>query len=334
MDMSKILRILAILAVVQVALVVIMNLGGGSGLQGQAANAALLDFDQAQIDRVLIRGPDDAAVTLSKQGGKWQTPDGFPADQGKMDGLLAKLNTLKHGLPVATSSSALERFKVDADGFERHIILQQADEDVAELYIGSGAGARQSHVRGGEDEAVYTAEVAVYDAPATASEWQDKGLLQLQLADVSAVEMGDFKLQLAPESGQDSSATIWKADNLPAGKLLNQQAINNGLAPLLSLRFDEVLGKEAKPEYALDSPALSLRLVHKDGSREYRFGKLKDKDEYVLKVSDRPEYLQVAGFAMKPLLEGIGKEQWLLDETPPLSSEETPSQPFTDQGKE
>ncbi len=313
--------LLATLAAAQVALTVVTH-SDNTEVASESVSGVLLEFDKAKVDQVSIQGVD-GTVTLFKVNNGWQTADGFPANQSKVTALLDKLADLKHGLPVGVSEQALVRFKVAIDDYESRVQLKQGDEILADLYLGSGAGARQSHVRRQSDNVVYTTNIGVYDAPVDVGEWQDKTVLQLDENKVKSVELAGLKLERT--SGSKDSVTIWQAAVLPDGKLLNQAEVNAGLQPLWILRFAEVLGKEAKPEYGLESPALVLKLTYDGGEREYRFGKMADSDDYVLKVSDRDEYFRVAGYGVKPLVEKSGADAWLLDEEKPVETTATES---------
>lgn len=299
---------LAALAAGQGVLALVTH-SGGAQVAVESVNGTLTEFIKSSVDQLSIQGAEGAMV-LKKVGDSWQTADGFPANNSKVDGLLDKLAGLRHGLPVGVSADALSRFKVAEDDFERRIQLQQGDNTVADLYLGSGAGARQSHVRPADAEAVYTAAIGSYDAPADIGEWQDKTVLQLDEKSVQTVELAELKLEKI--SRDEDTAPVWQAAELPEGKLLNQAAINEGLQPLWNLRFAAVLGQEAKPEYGLETPVLALKLTYADGEREYQFGKPEEGDDFVLKVSDREEYFRIAGYTMKPLVEKNRVESWLL----------------------
>jgi hypothetical protein len=308
--MKTAIILLAALAAVQVVLAVVTH-SGGAQVASESVNGALLDFDKAQVSQFTIEDADNT-VTLKKVADSWQTADGFPASPARVSSLLDKLAELQHGLPVGVSEDALRRFKVADADFERRIQLKQGDNVVADLYLGSGAGARQSHVRRAADEVVYTTAIGSYDAPAEPGEWQDKAILQLDEKKVQAVALAELKLEKI--SKDKDTAPVWQAAELPAGQLLNQAAVNEGLQPLWNLRFAEVLGKEAGADYGLEAPALTLKLTHEDGEREYQFGKMSEGDDYVLKVSDRAEYFRVAGYSVKPLVEKNTVSSWLLDE--------------------
>jgi len=321
--MNKYVILLAVAAVIQLGLIVVTWMDG-SDLKTQAARTTLLVFDGPEVDQIQINDEKEEVI-LEKKEGKWQTRDGFPADQNRVKTLLDKLSGLKTGLPVATSISALNRFKVAANKYERHLQLKKDGKVIAELYLGTGAGARQSHARSGDQNAVFTVAMGSYDAPATVTSWQDKNVLKLDKDTVTAVSLDDLLIQREPPSPAPDSAdennvaklteskkAVWIITPPADGRELDQDAVNQGLDKLYSLRFDSLLGKENKPEYGLDSPVLELTLTHEDSQRTYRFGTLKDSEDYVLHVSDRAEYFKIAGYEGKSIVDTINIDKWIV----------------------
>lgn len=313
--MNKTIRILAIALAVQ-TVAAGYTLMGHSTLEAKPATGDLLSFDSSQVDHLVLNDAENDSVEIVKQDGKWLLPaaDNFPADQGKVSEVLGKLHALKRGLPVATSGSDFSRFKVDDKDFERHLLLKKGDEAVADLYLGNGAGVNQSFARLDKDKIVYNAAIGTYDLPAKADNWEDKTILNLDGKDVSAISINDGP-KLTRTAAADKT-DVWQASSLSAGKQVNQTDAGQLLSRLTSLSFDKVLGKEAKPEYGLDKPALTIGLTHGKETRTYQIGKFKDGDNYVLKVSDRPEYFQLAGFTGKLLLDGTGNDKLLENVVP------------------
>jgi hypothetical protein len=309
--MKTTIRILALIALVQTALIVTTWMGG-SKLQSHTQGSQLLNFKTAELDSLLIKDNTNE-VQLHKKDNKWLLADGFPADQKKVGTLLTKLSNLQYSLPVATSAQALSRFKVEKDNFERYLQLQGNNKTLAELYLGTGAGARNSHIRSGEQDSVYSAAIGSYDLPATADSWQDKEILQLDKADVTAIELGDLKLLRQPEADKKEKSSLWQGASLPSGTTVNQQAVNGGLEKLVSLRFSKILGREEQPKYGLSEPVLTIKLLLKDGDRTYNFGKIKDSEDICLKVSDRKEYFQLTSYHGKGILEQFKKDKMLTD---------------------
>ena len=177
--MEKTIRILAIVLVAQLLLAVGMSLTGPN-LAAAHPDTPLFTLGDQPVDHLTIEGPDSARVVLAKQGEGWVLPDngGYPADKMRVDTLLSRLEGLQRGLPVATTSGALKRFKVSDESFERRVVLAHGDDTLATLYLGSSPGMHHVHARSSKDDAVYAVDFAVYEAPDKAADWEDKAILQ------------------------------------------------------------------------------------------------------------------------------------------------------------
>ena len=316
--MNKTVKILAIVLAAQLLLAV------GIGLSDRGVSAgnepvALVSFDAEKIDRITLEGPDDAKVTLARSGGNWVLPDSdkFPANSQKVQQLFERLASLKFTTPVASSVSARERFKVSDEQFERHIAFSEGDDTVARLYLGSSPGMRLIHARSEDSDAIHAVKLSAYDVPVKASDWEDKSVLNLSKSTIAAIEVKGLRIQRSiTETGQNNAAEqsspqhSWQATGLEDGKTLNTEAVDKLAGLLADLRFDRVLGQEAKDEYGLDEPMLELSLTRDgDEALSYRVSKVKDKEEYTLKVSNRPEYFRLASYKAKPLIESASLEK-------------------------
>lgn len=325
--MKKTIRLLALLALAQVALALI-GYHSSTSLVGAQAGTPMLAFDVAAVDTVEIQGPTSgdeskkaSSIVLRKQDGKWRLADGFPADASHVRRFLQKLHALKHGLPVATSEDAQARFRVSEKAHERKIMLRQGDKLLATLYMGKGAGLRQSYLRGEGDSAVYAAELASYEAPLTADRWQDETLLQLEVAGISELELDGLHIARRVEGGQatgdqpaktDAAPAQWAVAPMPAGKQLDTAALDELLDKIGQLRFDSVLGRKPKSEYRLEPPKKTFSLVYKGKRLEYRIGERSDGGQpYVLKRSDREEYFQLDHYVGESLLKAADKARLL-----------------------
>jgi len=322
--MEKTIRLLGILLAAQLVLAAALFYADHSGGGTDADEARpLLEFDAASVDRISIDGPDEEQVTLTRIEGTWEVPapgGEFPADVSRVEGLLADLARLDRGPAVATTASARERFEVAEEKFQRRIVLASGDEELGRLYVGTSPVMRKVHARAGQDDEIHLVDFAAYEAPTRAQDWQDKDVLELEADRIVAIEVGGLKLtRLTPPppateaaeggtspdaSPASTSLTGWRATGLGEGETLEQNGVDR-LASLLSgLRIGEVLGREEQPGFGLAEPALVLRVELADGaSREYRFGKERDKEAYVLKASSRPEYFGLAYFTANPIVE-------------------------------
>lgn len=326
--MNNTIRVLTVLLASQVVLAG-YTLLQQSSLATKNVEGTLLNFDKAQVDQVTIQGPDNSSVALVKQNGQWVIPsvDNFPADATKVNTALESLHDLKHAAPVATSGSDLARFKVEDSNFERHIQLHKGTDTVGDIYLGNGSGLRQSYARLPNDKTVYTAAIGTFDLPAIADNWEDKTILKLNESDLHTLSIaGGLKLTRTVSDGKTKTSD-WQAANLEAGKLVNQQAVNDLASKLMTLSFAKVLGKEAKPEYGLDKQTLNIAALYGTNTRLFQFTKLKDSEDYVLKVSDKPEYFKVDSVMVKPLLEGSSTDKLVTASVAPTSASTAATNP-------
>src|SRR5690606_23060981 len=215
--------------------------------------------------------------------------------------LLARLAELQAGPPVATSAAAQPRFRVDDTDFERRVTLFAGDHRVAALYLGSSPGMGQIHVRADGSDAIHVVELAAFDIPVQTDEWIDRLLVRVPRQDIAAIAIDDLRLErstAAPEPSETEATTpqpeprqSWRTSGLSTGEQLDQQAADTLADLLAELSISAVLGDTEKPEYGLESPAITLAVTRSDGDTQtFAIGKSADGQQYTLKVSHRPEY--------------------------------------------
>lgn len=326
--MLKTIKLLVILLGAQLLLAL------GLGLTGQELSTGLnveplITLDQDKIDHITLEGTEQSKVVLIRQGDTWQLPEvaGFPADQGRISQLLDRINSLKTGMPVATSSGAQERFKVSSKSFERRITLAQGDESLATLYLGSSPGIRRVHARAESSESIHSVKMAVYEVPVKNADWEDKTILQLPQAEILAIELNGLRLErttpASPTTSEESVPNQADAKSAPSGWTLKSTkgaqdltagATDKLVGLLASLRFDRVLGQEPMVDYGLDKPLLEVMLTRKDSDAlTYRLGKSADREEYTLKASSRPEYFRLANYTATALIAATKLNQLLAE---------------------
>jgi hypothetical protein len=310
--MQKTVKILAILLVAQLLLAAGIGFTDRGFTKGSEPKP-LVNITQEKIDHITLEGPDDEQATLVKKQGAWVLPevDDFPANSSRIEQLIERLGALRTGVPVATSRGAQERFKVSDDQYERRITLFQGDESLARIYLGSSPGMRLVHARDEESDAIYAVKMAAHDAPAKQADWEDKSILKLSTSDITTIKVNDLTFKRsAPEAGEQEpspasdSPTTWKVEGVPDDKTIKPEAPEKLASLLADLSFERVLGQEGKPDYGLEKPVIEIELTQKEGETlTYRIGKIKDKEEYVLAVSNRAEYFQLANYTASSLIE-------------------------------
>lgn len=319
--MQKNIRWLGGLLAAQVALAIGLSLRGHDPVSA-SPDGALLSIKAEAIDRLTVDGPDQATVQLVKRDGQWQLPSAgdFPADAERVKQLIDKLGQLKTGVPVATTPGAQARFKVATDGYERRIVMAQGDKPSATLFLGTAQGARQVLARVDGSDAIHAVALAVYEIPLKADDWLDKAIVSVKADEISGLELGDLRLTrgvalpdaaAAVKPASATPAPVWNASaGLADGEKLSTDAAAALVSALAGLRIDSVLGREAQPGYGLEQPVLALTAVRKDGSRiDYRLGKQAVGEDYVLKVSTRPEYFRMPAWSVNTLIDAAKRDR-------------------------
>ena len=330
--MTRTIQLLALLLAVQLLLALGLS-RTGPDLTAHADRTPLLSFEREAVDRILLEGPEDAAVTLKRTDGAWTLTDldGFPADATKVNQLLARLAELQGGIPAATSATARDRFRVAEDDFERRVHLFAGDDTVATLYLGSSPGMGQIHARAGDSDVIQVVELAAFDIPVKADDWIDRLMLRVPREQIATIELGGLRIARA-ESSEDPAADSqtpqrWQADGLADGEQLDQQAADTLAERLSELSIGAVLGGEAKAEYGLSDPVLDLSVTPAGGEPvRYRIGKSDDGQRFTLQASSRPEYFRLPSYTAEQLLEAASRDALISTATEKAAETETPAQ--------
>jgi hypothetical protein len=286
------------------------------GLLGHAGMQTLLEFNREQVDRIVLSDGDEQ-VELQRSDPGWTTADAFPVEADRVDRLLERLKGLEHGLVVAQTQAALKRFNLTDDTCERQLQLYADGKEVAALTLGSGAGARRSHVRVGDSKEVYAVTLASYDLPVEIGQWQDKTLLQIEDREVSSVQIGDLTIrqEVAATPTEDEEAAgdaadvdesavdvkeeaVWVVDDLAEDQQFEAENFKRDFDRLLSLRYNRAYTGETLADLAESSePENHISVQFADGStRDYDLYKAKDGGEWLVKVSDREELFELSSY--------------------------------------
>jgi len=318
----------------------------------------LIGADVEKVDHVIIEGmpaagasADSARVELAKRDGKWVLPQyfGAPADQFKLNSVLDELAGLKRGLPIATSSAALKRFKLVDGDFGRRMVLSRGGKPLSTVYFGSSAGVRRTDARTSKDHAVYSVELATYELPTRNSDWLDADLLQRDPTSVTALDVTNaaskpgaaskpaLKLvrQLeaaapaspaataAPAAASTAAASpaadTWVDSTLPTGQQVNSAHASTLAQDVAELHVSAILGVQDQPQWQQQHPLLTLGISdskHPGQTATWTLSKPSSGDYYVLKASSQPYYFQISSATGKQLLDASAPEQLLASSSP------------------
>lgn len=289
---QRILSLLLVLFAVQLALAAILKFSEVR-YRPVEANEPLLTCDFSKVSRVVIEerqadGKTTSKVVLQKDLQGWQLPDhyGFRASADSVNQLFTNLKDLKKGYPSSTTPGAAGRFKVGPDNFERAVELYADGQKLGALYLGSSPSFRAVYAKTPDTNEIYTVELSEYQINGKASEWIDRNAIALKRAEISSVDLGSFQL----EKKDNKWALVSEGKTEPLHDVV-AQGVTDAFA---QLSISSVLGTKDDRSYNADEPVLTCRFrLNKGNGLTYAFSKPKDKNYYVLKISDKPWYLAV-----------------------------------------
>ncbi|MGB7932065.1 MAG: DUF4340 domain-containing protein, partial [Gammaproteobacteria bacterium] len=181
----------------------------------------------------------------------------------------------------------------------------------------------------------YAVDFAVYEAPDKAADWEDKAILQFPQDSLESIDVAGLTLRRTSaatadksgvnDEGKPAGTASWQVAAAGQGEVVNPAGAQDLAGKLAQLRIGAVLGTEAKPEYGLDKPALTLSVTRKGGEQlEYRLGATGKEGSAVLKSSARPEYFRVPGYTADALIKAAGRAQ-LVQVAPAPAAATTPA---------
>lgn len=302
--MKKLILICAILVLVQSGLAVWTYVANDHSIGSQPGKGPLLKNTTAAITALVLEDGEGHTLQLIKEKDQWQLPElaSFPADTVRVQGLIDRIVGLQRGWPEATTLEAAKRFKVASDRFERKLTLRNNSTNFAVVYFGSSPGLRKTYVRVDGNQEIQALALAPHELELRADSWIDTRVLHLKPEQISRIELPGLQLE-RQKDGLLPTDLAADEEIIPA----RRDALVKRLS---SLAISAVLGKEIKPEYGLENPALRYSLELEGGNHlEYVFaqqpakteakeaqGQLVEPPLYVLKVSSRDQLFRVEGW--------------------------------------
>jgi hypothetical protein len=325
--MNKTNRILVVLFLVQVLLLMGMRFSGDEAVM-TAPVKVFEGLEVSKITKLEIKGelkddpsgPAQTSVTLAKEGATWgvANADNFPADQTKVEEFLEKLTKLKSRGAVLTRSVNHKKVEVADDRYQRKITLVHDGKELSFL-LGSSPSFKNVHLRKvGGDDVVQVADFTSWEAGARAWDWVDRTYLKIPESNVYGVRI------------QNKNGTInltrnvsgeWIADGVTGP--VKKSVIDDLVRKASTINLEEPVGKTEKPEHGLDVPLATVTLTTGTSSIAgkmpeqmttdvIKVGAKLDKDaRYIVKASTSSYVVQVAAWAVEPLVNKTNKD--LLD---------------------
>lgn len=251
------------------------------------SDQALLEINQDTLDAVSIEEKGKSPLIIKQADKGWVLPGYFnmPAAKEKIESILDKLSGFKKGWPVAKTEEAAPRFKVADSDFERKIIFKKGDKALKTLYLGSSPGFKKIHARvDGQDE-IQSIEFSAFEVSVNPEDWMQSDLIKIDPEQLTQIETSDIALSKTDKE--------WQVEKLAEDQMTDADSVKSFLGNLEDLSYISVLGTEDKPDYGLAKPVLTVTIKKDKESIQYAFGKLKDKDDFVLKTSNQPYYFKI-----------------------------------------
>lgn len=263
----------------------------------------LPDLEVGDVVAMTITDDSGDTVVLRKVNGAWVLPeaDNFPGDAAKIEAGLEKLLSLTADNLVARSSASHKRLHVAADEFTTRVVLEDSDGVEYTLYIGSAPNYGTAYVRlAGQDETYLTAALTTWDVTSAPASWVNSSYLSIddQVERVTLNNANGTFTFVRDATGQ------WVLHGLGEGETSASENISYVINKATHVTLMEPLGREEDPSYGLDEPAAVVSLKLSDRTVTLHVGPANPEDNsYVVKSSESPYYVRVAGYNIQPLVE-------------------------------
>lgn len=286
---------------------------GGKGDDAASTRQPLLASSTAQANRIVINDGDNT-VTLQKFDEKWQLPElsKLPANSGKLDSLLSKLEDIQLSWPVATTSSSQQRFEVAEDKFQRRLQLFDADQLLADVYVGTSPGFRKVHARRAQDNDIFAITLNSYELSAKQTDWLDKSLLSA--SDIQHIAGTDYALERRDDLWVFSESSEQPSSALPQ---LDTEQAKQLISALEALRVQDVVTQ--KPE------ASATSLLVKTENNEWTYQFISTNDNYYVSRNDIDMLFSISKTDFETITDTRRDQLALKDTDTPSDSEQTDS---------
>ncbi|MGF1511754.1 MAG: DUF4340 domain-containing protein [Myxococcota bacterium] len=284
------------------------------------------ELEPEQVNRVEIQGPSgdaEESVRLVRKGTDWvlEDADAYPAKGSEVDSFLDKVADLMSRTTVLNSPRYHEKLEVSADKYERKVALHTG-AGTTTFYLGTSPSFKNTHLRiEGEDEVVLVNGFGTSDAGNRAWNWVDRTYVDIPKDQVWAVELtnenGNIKLERDPVSNQ------WAL--LGSTEKIKSTEVDTLVNKARSVNLETPVGTTVKPSFGLEEPTAVVKLTVGTSTiagtlppttevKTLSVGaEIENKNRRYVKSSESEYVVQVADYAVDPLLEKT-KDDLLADE--------------------
>jgi hypothetical protein len=311
--MQRIIYVAVFLLIIQVGLIVALN-SGDDRLDVKAPDTAFVGFTPSEITTIEITDNQNQQLILDRKESSWLISSSFsaPAEEALINTFLDKLANAKQGFAIATSSGAAERFKTAKEGFESHILLRKGDQLVTDIYLGTSAGMRRSHVRRAGEKEVYTIGVSSFEVDTDPDRWFDKNAFKIEEETLKGLQIADIELSREGDS--------WLVADANTEKVIMEE-IEKLIKAVTGLSVQSILDPNEVKTLFDNEPDLQFT-VSAENKEPIQYSFVQQEDYSVLKISDSDLYFKVFSWQVDTLSE-FRKEKLLHNEDDAVMAEPT-----------
>jgi hypothetical protein len=253
----------------------------------------LAEVPAAEITKIEITKGHDTILALVREDGGWViSPQGHPADAGKVTVMLESLRNLTLSALISESKS-YERYGLGND--EKVSVKAWTEEGLQrDLDVGKEAPSLQhTFVRIGGDERVFHAQGNLkmrFDQ--TPEDLRDKGVLAFDPADVLTVELHDSKRSLRLTRKQDpnekgAARSSWESPEGP----VDEAGVTGLLTALSNLKCRAFIYDQAKEDFEDPVYTVTLEGLEKHSLMLFAKGEKNPEDRPALSSQNESPFL-------------------------------------------
>ncbi len=257
MNNRRILLLLSLLAALSgVAWLLSRQAGPPAGAQAEPFLPGLAAALNA-LEEVVVIGPGERVIaTLKRQADGWTVAeaDGYPADIGRLRGLLlalsrARIVETKTARPELHARLGVEDLSLeDASGIK--LVLRSPAYSASVIIGETGVAGGMSYVRRADENQAYLVDQQL-DTGETLRDWLDRRVLDIPASEIRRVTIEHPDGETLVIEKSDPQASDFQVLDIPEGRKLAYPGVANAIGAALSgLQFESVM-----PATELATPA-------------------------------------------------------------------------------
>lgn len=256
MRLKTLLIAIAALAVLSIIVAIVRRPSAPSSADSRV-NQPLVDT--AVIEKAAKLRLTDAGKTVElvrQSDGTWRVPSyhDFPADFGKLSGLVKNLTDARLQRLVTSNPERIERLDFKDTKIE---LLDEAGDELWSVTLGKTAEGGGRFVRFGSEQKAYLASLSAW-LDTEPKNWADSTLVNAKPEEIAKIEI-PFSEGEPVTLTRTKKDDPWTSEQMPSGQSINADKVSSMLNSLTNLRFSETV--ETTDQKAAEANAHTRKLT-------------------------------------------------------------------------